>query len=681
MRDLSADDLALLSPVPKLALVQGPAGWPIWHEAAAAGLKLAGILRQTSPFAPQPGDTRVEVTADRAAAFLESHAARALEMPVSRAPQPLDRLVATLALSAAERLLVVLTGMAEEHEGYGAAFAALHPRGLTRPTAALFARVTWNEVDRSACLRLFDESPLITLGIVRLGGDGPLPERALSLADGLWPALHGIDCWPEDAAPLDRDAKSPPGPDADPWLDELATQRALAALASDNGCVVMVHGRDAAIRRHRAGQLAAASLRPIALFERPATDDDRQLAAIFAHCLLRDQVPGLLLAEHPFPPPTASLIERFPRPLLLAGGGGSAEAARLRMPLLPLFAPPLSRPQRRALWEHAIPDLAPHAAELAARFPVTAETLRQVRRDLQLVVGDDGCPSLDDATTALKARSTIALTNVARLITPAAGWDDLILPSDKLDLLHQAVARISLQLQVMDDWGFEQTCRGQSGVRLLFAGLPGTGKTLAAEVIAQALRADLLCVDLAHTVSKWIGETEKNLSTVFEQAEATRAVLFFDEADALFGKRTDVGDAHDRYANIETAFLLSRLERYDGIAVLATNLRQNLDAAFLRRFEYIIDFPEPGTAERAAIWRRHIPASAPLAGDVDLQALAEQYPIPGALIRNAALSAAFLAAADGAPGPGGAGCRNITRVHLRRAVLAEYEKAGRACPV
>src|SRR5262249_21955363 len=160
-------------------------------------------------------------------------------------------------------------------------------------------------------------------------------------------------------------------------------------------------------------------------------------------------------------------------------------------------------------WENAIPDLAPYAAELAARFPVTSETVQRVRRDLRLMVGD-GCPGLEDATAALKARSAVALGEVARLVTPAACWDDLILAPEKLALRRQAAARMRLQLRVMDDWGFERTCRGQSGPRLLFAGLPGTGKTLAAEVIAHALGADLLCVDLAQTVSKWIGETEKN---------------------------------------------------------------------------------------------------------------------------------------------------------------------------
>jgi hypothetical protein len=654
MRDLGADALDLGWPAPAAAAE----GWPAWYEAAELGLRIARLLRVASP----------SEAALRAAAFLEGHAARAAASPVGRAPQPLDRLASALGLSTAERLMVVMAGMADEHEGYGAAFAALHPRGVSRPTVALFARLVWDEPARTACQRLLGESLLIRLGVIGLGNDGPLPERTLSLADRLWPALNGVDTWPQDHAPLATEAGS--RLIADPWLETLATQRALATLARDDGCLVVLHGRDAPSCRDRAGQLATESLRPIMLFDGAAAAEATALAAVFAHCLLRDVTPGLLLGGQSLPAASAALIERFPRPVLLVGSG-SAEAARLRTPLVPLEAPPLTRPQRRALWAEAFPELAAHAAELAVRFPVTAETVGQARRDMQRVVGDDGCASLDDVSSVLQARSAIALTEVARLVKPVATWDDLILPPDKLALLRQAAARIRFQLTVMDDWGFEDTCRGQAGVRLLFAGLPGTGKTLAAEVIAHAVRANLLCVDLAQTVSKWIGETEKNLSTVFDQAEATRSVLFFDEADALFGKRTDVTDAHDRYANIETAFLLSRLERYGGIAVLATNLRQNLDAAFVRRFEYIVDFPEPGPTERAAIWRRHIPAAAPLAADVNIQSLAERFPLPGALIRNAALSAAFLAAADGAV---------ITGAHLRRAIHDEYAKAGRACP-
>jgi SpoVK/Ycf46/Vps4 family AAA+-type ATPase len=206
---------------------------------------------------------------------------------------------------------------------------------------------------------------------------------------------------------------------------------------------------------------------------------------------------------------------------------------------------------------------------------------------------------------------------------------------------------------------------------MLFAGPPGTGKTLSAEVLAGALGADLLVVDVSRVVSKWIGETEKNLAEVFDAAERAQAVLFFDEADALFGRRTEVSDAHDRYANLETAYLLSRLERFEGLAVLATNLRQNIDPAFTRRLEFAVDYEEPSAAEREALWRCHLPERAPLAGDVDLAQLARLYPVVGGVIRNAATAAAFLAAAEG---------REISRRHLVAAIRREYEKSGRAFP-
>jgi SpoVK/Ycf46/Vps4 family AAA+-type ATPase len=172
-------------------------------------------------------------------------------------------------------------------------------------------------------------------------------------------------------------------------------------------------------------------------------------------------------------------------------------------------------------------------------------------------------------------------------------------------------------------------------------------------------------------VSKWIGETEKNLSGVFDAAERAQVVLFFDEADALFGKRTEISDAHDRYANLETAYLLARLEQFEGLAILATNLREQIDPAFLRRLEFVLDFEEPDREERYALWRCHLPADAPLAADVNLYELAALYPVVGAVIRNAAVAAAFLAAADGVP---------IGRTHLIRAIRREYAKSGRAFP-
>jgi SpoVK/Ycf46/Vps4 family AAA+-type ATPase len=208
-------------------------------------------------------------------------------------------------------------------------------------------------------------------------------------------------------------------------------------------------------------------------------------------------------------------------------------------------------------------------------------------------------------------------------------------------------------------------------VRVLLCGPPGTGKTLSAEVLAHALGVDLFVVDVSRVVSKWIGETEKNLAAAFAAAERARAVLLFDEADALFGKRTDVADAHDRYANLETAYLLGRLERYDGLAVLTTNLRHNIDAAFTRRMDFILGFEAPGRDQRAELWRCHVPPGAPVDPDISWPELAGLYPVVGGVIRNAALAAAYFAAADDQP---------ISRAHLVRALRREYEKLGKAFP-
>jgi SpoVK/Ycf46/Vps4 family AAA+-type ATPase len=271
----------------------------------------------------------------------------------------------------------------------------------------------------------------------------------------------------------------------------------------------------------------------------------------------------------------------------------------------------------------------------------------------------------------MRARGNVSSGTGATLIRPQASWDDLVLPPDRLEQLREAVSRLELQSRVFDEWGFLRNRTGARGVRLLFTGPPGTGKTLSAEVLANALNVDLLIIDLSRVVSKWIGETEKNLASVFDAAERGQAALFFDEADALFGKRTEVSDAHDRYANLETAYLLTRLERFEGLAVLATNLRENIDTAFLRRLEFVIDFEEPDREERFALWNCHVPKEVPLADDVNFYELAALYPVVGGVIRNAAVAAGFLAAADNAP---------IDRRHFIHAIQREYAKAGRSFP-
>ncbi|HEX5203241.1 ATP-binding protein [Paractinoplanes rhizophilus] len=258
------------------------------------------------------------------------------------------------------------------------------------------------------------------------------------------------------------------------------------------------------------------------------------------------------------------------------------------------------------------------------------------------------------------------LDGVAVRIRPRRAWPDLILPPEEATQLRELASRHRERDTVYGRWQFRATA--STGVVALFAGPSGTGKTLAAEVVAGELGLDLYKVDLSAVVSKYIGETEKNLERIFGAAAAGDLVLFFDEADALFGKRSEVSDAHDRYANIEVAYLLQRLETYDGLVVLATNLQRNIDPAFLRRISVAIDFVPPEEPERRQIWSRAFPPTAPLAGDLDVEFLARQFKITGGVISNAALGAAFLAAAEDSP---------ITMRHAVLSVKREFQKLGR----
>lgn len=670
-----------LRPVPAATPGSAPAAdrdGRTWWSAAALAQRIAAGLRARADIGGDPAWARVLAGLER------RHPSTG-----SGIPPALARLDRRLKLGEDGRTLLVLAAMADGHESHAAAFAALHPRGEPRPTWGLF---TWllaaeaaatgdvvvddDDPSRSVPLRLLHASPLTELGLVRLApGDTPLPQRNLQTAEALWPALHGLPAWPSGSEPM---ALPPGAAGIDDWLTrpEASTALALLESAGRDGAgpapTVLLRGENPAALRLRAQQLTDA-LGGLA-FEWDVSREPAQLSALLAHALLRGALPVLLCAA-PLPPAQAALVARWPAALVLAGTG-VAQAARWPRALAVLDAAPPSAAAQAGLWSRLLPELDGVASALAARHAVGPETLAQLRADLAPWLARGAEPPLACCAAVLKTRLTRADDGFARRVQPAAGWDDLVLPADKLAPLKAGVARMQGQRRVLDEWGFargaEGTVRaGARGLRLLFAGLPGTGKTLAAEVVARALHADLLVIDLARLVSKWIGETEKNLAAAFEQAEGSGAVLFFDEADALFGKRTEVADAHDRYANIESAYLLSRLERHEGVAVLATNLRGNLDRAFLRRFEVVIDFPEPGPAERAAIWRRQFPPAAPLAADVDLALLAAQHALPGALIRNAALTAAYLAAAEGGP---------ITRAALACALRQEYDKSGRACP-
>ena len=269
--------------------------------------------------------------------------------------------------------------------------------------------------------------------------------------------------------------------------------------------------------------------------------------------------------------------------------------------------------------------------------------------------------------SAARAQSGHDLATLAKKIEPKYTWNDIVLPPNQLTQLRDICKEAEYRDLVHQKWGFAEKLSLGKGLNVLFSGLPGTGKTMAAEVIAHQLQLDLYKIDLSQIVSKYIGETEKNLNRIFRAATNSNAILLFDEADALFGKRSEVQDARDRYANIEVGYLLQKMEEYEGIAILTTNLRSNMDTAFERRLRFIIEFTLPDAKNRQLIWQRIFPKNAPCSINLDLEFMAKNFEITGANIRNIALTAAFLAADD-------AGV--IEMMHLIRAIRREYQKMG-----
>lgn len=260
------------------------------------------------------------------------------------------------------------------------------------------------------------------------------------------------------------------------------------------------------------------------------------------------------------------------------------------------------------------------------------------------------------------------LKSAATRIEAKYAWEDIILPQNIIEQLKNICNQLKYRHVVYGEWGFDQKLSYGKGLCVLLYGPPGTGKTMTVQVIANELKLELFRIDLSQVISKYIGETEKNLQRIFDQAQASNAILFFDEADAIFGKRSEVKDAHDRYANIETSYLLQKVEEYEGMSILATNFKDNIDAAFTRRIQHMVEFPFPDAAHRKMIWEKLFPKEAPLDEDVDFEFLANRFELSGGSIKNVVLSSAFLAAQEKGP---------IQMKHLVRALKYELHKTGR----
>jgi ATPase family associated with various cellular activities (AAA)/Winged helix domain, variant len=566
----------------------------------------------------------------------------------------LDRLAELFALTPFERDVLLLAASVELDGEVAAQVAGLQD-GEPRPTFGLALA----ELPDAHWDALAPDSPLRRNRLVEPTGGGTITTRPLRIDERVLHAVTGIESTDDRLAGIVRRAAEP--------IALSGSQHALAAelarTAPDAGSrlVIRLDGDDVDARLGVA-QAFAQELRRHALVVRasalPAPGPELADVArlVDRETLLSYGVP-VVAADDAGDAVVAALLDELEAPLVvLVGETGARATGRVtlhRSVVLP------SAVESRELWREAVGDVE-SVEELAQHFRLSATAVDAIGRELH------ASPDAD-LRRLCRERSRVPLEGLAERIDPAATWDDLVLPVGHRALLREIVLHVRHRTQVYERWGFgARTSRGL-GVTALFTGESGTGKTLAAEVLARELGLDLYRIDLAATVSKYIGETEKNLRRVFDAAEASGAVLLFDEADALFGKRGEVKDGHDRYANLEVAYLLQRMESYRGLAILTTNLRSNVDRAFLRRLRFVVQFPFPDAEQRAEIWRRTLPAEAPVDG-LDVDALA-RLNVSGGSIRSIALAAAFSAAENGGA---------LTPAHVLRAARVEYAKAERA---
>lgn len=550
--------------------------------------------------------------------------------------------------------------------------ALLNDPAKTQPTLALAQRL-WE--DPAEILRLADRShPLFRYALLQLSLSGGASEFAASID---WetplcipPVLARQLVYPESASPsFAANRKTHPLPEG----IELALSR-LKAAPADQVRVLPLLGQKGAPFAATAEALAER------LSTRVVSLGDAASSAISTACTLAwlrgtalyatfdaqrsdDSHRAALLLPSVLPPVPVTLIIGLTDKTLIKRLGVAAH-------LLPtLNLPQLSFAERRDLWvEQLGPKLAaglePVIHECARRYRCERDTLISLARGLR---GLHRPLAAEDLHAACRAELQFDIGELAQPVTPRFGFDELMLPAKQHRTLQELVRAMENLAEVHYEWGTARAWN-ESGLSALFAGPPGTGKTMAAEALADRLKLPLFRIDLSQVVNKYIGETEKNLRRLFDAADAADVILFFDEADSLFGKRTEVRDAHDRYANLEVSYLLERMERFKGLAILATNRKRDLDEAFLRRLRFVVDFPLPGVEERLRIWRQVMPSG--VATDaLDFTFLAQRFPLAGGHIRSAVFNACLQSA--------GAATRTLTMEAVVGAVKREYEKLDR----
>jgi hypothetical protein len=584
----------------------------------------------------------------------------------SSADERLEQATRALGLDLLDSAVLAVCAAPELNPRYGRLYAYLQD-DVTRklPSPRLVGHLLEGDgVSAADVMRSFDrDGPLRARGALRLIGEAPTPlaERSIKVADRLASFLLGAQM---DELPPPARLRLVPMPAHDPGRDG-AVHAVAALLAHDSTLPVVLAGPDSE------SLLATAHGRPLVVVHARDMDQRDVIADAMLVSAMEDRPLVFEGLEDLEPADRARVLrvleQRTFRAVIAAPNRTAALALGDRTVLL-VDAPPPTFAERRQAWA----DLTgtPETDDVAAKFRLSIGQIVEAAEVARLAATADGreVPTADELDLGARQASSSRLGELAARLPPGFRWDDLVMPERQRELLQSISAYLRHRDRVLSDWGYDKAVARTQGLKVLFAGESGTGKTMAAQVLAAQLGLEIFRVDLATIVSKYIGETEKNLDRIFGAAEGSNAILFFDEADALFGKRSEVSDSHDRYANIEVAYLLQKMEGYAGAVILATNFRRNIDDAFVRRLDFVIDFPFPEAEDRRRIWELLLPAEAPRADDIDLDFLAERFKLSGGAIRNCSLSAAFQAADDGGV---------IAMRHLVRAVAQEYGKQGR----
>jgi len=613
-------------------------------------------LLSLPPPSPRNGEidevlARVEADADRAEATGANLRLRRLERAFGLIPLDVDLLLLALAPDVDQRF--------ERLYGY------LHD-DVTRRRASIglaLELVGAPALAAPARGRLRKGAPLVDGGLVEItDGDRPFLTRALRVPDRVVMHLLGDDA-PDTL--LDG-LVAPPVPCL------AGEPKELAATLRRGAVLCYLHeGRRSGAAAYGAAAFAELGMPALVLdLTRTGTRDAGAVAAV-ARREARLLGAGLVAGPVDASGDGVAAFCDPSWPVVLFGRRSWDPLWSAQVPLC-LDAPTVAASEVAGLWTALLDGDVEPGLDVPATVSTANLDPRQVERAASAAwwqAAHAGRPiSREDLRVGTRSQNAAGLERLATRIEPAVGWVDIVLPPRPLQLLRELVTQARRRGVVLDEWGMRQGGGRGEGIAALFAGPSGTGKTMAAEVIAYELGFDLYTVDLATIVDKYIGETEKNLERIFAEAERVNGVLFFDEADALFGKRSEVKDAHDRYANVETAFLLQRMETFDGVAILATNLRANLDDAFTRRLDAIIDFPPPDAEYRRRIWDLALRPGLPRAGDIDLDVLAQRFNLTGGNIRNIALAAAYFAAEEGRP---------VSMADLMRGTHREFLKLGR----